>query len=139
MHSLLTTYLVTVRVRTTVEHALDLARIALRRVIDIIVQLLVELGPLLRSQGFPRRCPRGRVSRTFTGRSLGDRSRWLFGGGTAWLRRGPRRRRRRRWFVRFFCCFDKSLGMHELEPKFIRKVIFAKTQDILHTFNARFD
>ena len=58
MHGLLTTYLVTVRVRATVEHALDLAPIALRTVIALIIQLLVELGPLLRSQGCPRRCPR---------------------------------------------------------------------------------
>ena len=56
MHSLLTTYLVTVRVRATVEHALDLARIA--RAFVLIVQLLVELGLLLRSQGCPRRYPR---------------------------------------------------------------------------------
>ena len=56
MHGLLTTYLITVRVRATVEHALDLAPIALT--IALIKQLLVELGPLLRSQGCPRRCPR---------------------------------------------------------------------------------
>ena len=61
MHGLLTTYLVTVRVRATVEHALDLAPIALRTAIALIKQLLVELGPLLRSQGCPRRCPRLRT------------------------------------------------------------------------------
>ena len=58
MHGLLTTYLITVRVRATVEHALDLAPIALRPAIALIIQLLVELGPLLRSQGCPRRFPR---------------------------------------------------------------------------------
>ena len=62
MRGLLTTYLVTVRVRATVEHALDLARIGLMPAIAHIVHRLVELGPLLRSQGFPRRCPRLRGS-----------------------------------------------------------------------------
>ena len=47
MHGLLTTYLVTVRVRATVEHALDLAPIALRPGLALIIQLLVELGLLL--------------------------------------------------------------------------------------------
>ena len=56
MHGLLTTYLVTVRVRATVEHALHLAPIA--RAIALIVHRLVEIGLLLRFQGCPRRCPR---------------------------------------------------------------------------------
>ena len=56
MRGLLTTYLVTVRGRATVEHFPDLVPIALRFK-TLIVQLFVELGLLLRSQGCPRRCP----------------------------------------------------------------------------------
>jgi len=51
-------YLVTARVCATIEHALDLAAITLRRAPALIKQLLVGLGPLLRSQGCPRRYPR---------------------------------------------------------------------------------
>ena len=57
MRGLLTTYLVTVRGRATVEYFPDLVPIALRLIKALIVQLLVEVGLLLRFQGCRRRFP----------------------------------------------------------------------------------
>ena len=62
MRGLLTTYLVTVRGRATVEHFPDLVPIALRLIRALIEQLLVEDWLLLRFQGCTRRFPRLRGS-----------------------------------------------------------------------------